>query len=156
MEFAEVKKIISALEAHGVEYILVGSMAMATWGVIRATQDMDFFVLPEPDNVERLKEALRSVFHDPAIDEISAEDLAGAYPAIKYVPPEGDFSLDILARLGEAFTYHDLDWEELDVEGVVIRAATPSTLFRMKRNTVRPQDRLDAAELQRRYNIEES
>ena len=155
MEFEQVKKILGALEAQGVEYVLVGSMAMATWGVIRATQDMDIFVLPEPENVERLKAALRSVFRDPAIDEISAADLAGAYPAIKYVPPSGDFSIDILSRLGEAFSYGDLEWDELDVEGVAIRAATPSMLFRMKRGTVRPQDRLDAAELKRRYDLDD-
>jgi hypothetical protein len=155
MEYEDAKRILGALQAHGVEYVLVGSMAMATWGVTRATQDMDIFVLPEPDNVERLKAALRSVFEDPSIDEISAKDLAGPYPAIKYVPPAGDFSLDILARLGEAFAYRDLEWEELEVDGVVIRTATPAMLYRMKRDTVRPQDRLDAAELKRRYDLEE-
>lgn len=49
----------------------------------------------------------------------------------------------------------DLEWEELDVDGVVIRTATPAMLYRMKRDTVRPQDRLDAAELKRRYGLEE-
>lgn len=155
MDFADVKKLLAALEAEGVAYVLVGSMAMATWGLIRATQDMDFFVLPERDNVDRLKAALRSVFDDPAIDEISAEDLAGAYPAIQYVPPDGRFSLDILARLGEAYRYGDIEWEERVIDGVRVRVATPAMLFRMKRDTVRAQDRLDAAELRRRFDLDE-
>jgi len=41
---------------------------------------------------------LSSVFDDPAIEEITAEDLAGDYPAIQYVPPSGTFHLDLLTR----------------------------------------------------------
>lgn len=155
MDIRDIRKLLAALDDEKVEYVLVGSMAMAAWGVVRATQDVDFFVLPEPDNIERLRAALRSVFADPAIDEISAEDLAGDYPAIQYVPPEGGYSLDILARLGEAFTYRDLEWKEVRVDGVRVRAATPRMLVRMKRDTVRPQDQVDAAELRRRFQLGE-
>lgn len=41
-----------------------------------------------PANVERLKVTLRAVFADPEIDQISAADLAGEYPAIE--PAAGD------------------------------------------------------------------
>jgi hypothetical protein len=45
----------------------------------RATADVDLFVRPDAANVERLKDALRAVFADPSINEISAADLwAGA------------------------------------------------------------------------------
>mgnify|MGYP003381656287 CR=1 FL=1 len=76
MDFEEAKKVLSAFERAGVHYVLVGSMAMAVQGLVRATRDMDFFVSPDPDNVERLKAALKSVFADPSIDEISASDLS--------------------------------------------------------------------------------
>ncbi len=33
--------------------------------------------------------------------------------------------------------------------------ATPRMLYRMKRNTVRPQDRLDAEMLKQRFRLEE-
>jgi hypothetical protein len=64
--------------------------------------------------------------------------------------------IDILARLGEAFRYADLECEVLRVEGVTVRVATPRTLYRMKKDTVRPQDRLDAEVLKERdpANIE--
>lgn len=42
---------------------------------------------------------------DPSIDEITAEDLLGDYPAVQYIPPEGAFRLDIPTRLGEAFAF---------------------------------------------------
>lgn len=109
MTFEEAKDVLRAFEREGVQYALVGAMAMAAQGIVRATRDMDVFVSPEPENVERLKRALRSLFDDPNIDQISAEDLTGAYPAIEYVPPGGRFSMDIVARLGRAFRYEDIE-----------------------------------------------
>jgi hypothetical protein len=155
VEFAEAMKILAALEREEVRYVLVGSMGMAVLGVIRATRDIDFFVDPTPDNVARLRSALRSVYADPCIEEITAEDLGGEYPAIQYVPPEGDFWIDLLARLGERFRYDDIEWQGVDIDGVTVRVATPWMLYRMKRDTVRPQDEVDAAELKRRFEIEE-
>ena len=97
--------------------------------------------------MDRLKRAFKSLFdNDPNVDEISAEDLAGDYPAVEYTPPHGQYSLDILSRLGEAFSYGDVESEVLaTAEGTRISVATPRMLYRMKRDTVRPQDRLDAA-----------
>ena len=76
---------------------------------------------PNPANVERLKAALRELFVDPEIEEIRSADLEGDYPALQYTPPEGDYWIDILSRLGEAFHYADLEAEILEVEGVRIR-----------------------------------
>jgi hypothetical protein len=155
MDFRQAMRVLGAFAGHGVEYVLVGSMAMAAQGLIRATRDMDVFVAPDPANVERLKAALRELFADPSIDEIQAGDLAGDYPALQYVPPDGDYWIDILARLGEAFRFADLEAEVLEVEGLHVRVATPRMLYRMKRDTVRPQDRLDAEMLRQRFGLEE-
>jgi hypothetical protein len=155
MDFSQAMRVLAAFARHRVEYVLVGSMAMAAQGLIRATRDMDVFVAPDPANVERLKAALRELFSDPSIDEIRAGELAGDYPALQYVPPEGDYWIDILARLGEAFRFADLEADVLEVEGISIRVATPRMLYRMKRDTVRPQDRLDAEMLKRRFGLED-
>ena len=148
-------RILAALARHGVEYVLVGSMAMAAQGLVRATRDMDIFVSADEANVERLKAALREVFDDPAIDEITSEDLAGDYPALQYAPPQHDYWIDILARLGEAFHYSDLESEVVEVDGVRVIVATPRMLYRMKKDTVRPQDRLDAETLRQAFGLEE-
>ncbi len=156
MDFEEAKRILAALERERVRYVLIGSMAMAAQGLIRATRDIDFFVSPDPDNVARLRRALKSVFDDdPNVDEITASDLAGDYPAIEYTPPHGLYSLDILSRLGEAFRFEDLDSEELTVDGIPIRVATPRMLYRMKKNTARPMDRIDAEALQKHFGLGE-
>jgi hypothetical protein len=155
MDFAEAMRVLAAFARHGVEYVLVGSMAMAAQGLIRATRDMDVFVDPGTANVDRLKAALRELFQDPSIEEIQSADLTGDYPAIQYVPPRGDYWIDILARLGDAFRFADLQEEALEVDGVRIRVATPRMLYRMKRDTVRPQDRLDAQMLKQRFGLDE-
>jgi len=130
-------------------------MAMAAQGVVRATRDIDVVVSAEARNVDRLKTALRELFDDPEIDNIRADELAGEYPAIQYVPPAGDFWIDIVARLGEAFRFADIESEDLVVDGVRVRVATPRMLYRMKKNTVRPQDRLDAQILAERFDLRE-
>ncbi len=156
MNFDEAKRILAAFEREGVEYVLIGSMAMAAQGLIRATRDVDFFVSPEPENVDRLQRALKSVFEDdPNIDEITAADLGGDYPAIEYTQPHGRYSLDILSRLGDAWRFQDLESEVLVVDGVSIRVATPAQLYRMKKGTVRPQDRLDAEAIRERFGLDE-
>jgi hypothetical protein len=153
MEFEQTRRILAAFERHGVNYVLVGGMAMAAQGLVRATRDIDMVVSVEAKNIDRLKAALHELFIDPEIDSIRADELAGDYPAIQYVPPTGDFWIDILARLGDAFQFADLESEELVVEGVRVRVATPRTLYRMKKDTVRPQDRLDAQALRERFHL---
>jgi hypothetical protein len=156
MDLAEAKRILAALGREGVEYVLVGSMAMAAQGLVRATRDLDFFVAPTPPNIERLKKALKSLYADDAsIDEISVEDLAGQYPAIQYVPPQGDYSIDILSRLGEAFRYEGIEREDVALDGIRVHVATPRMLFRMKKDTVRPQDRLDAEALRQAFELKD-
>ena len=159
IDFEETKRILAALEREDVRYVLIGAMAMAAQGLVRATHDLDFFVSPEPENVDRLKNAFKSLFDDdPNIDEISAEDLAGDYPAVEYTPPHGRYSVDILSRLGEAFSYPDVESESeilTTAEGNRISVATPRMLYRMKRDTVRPQDRLDAEVIKEEFKLEE-
>lgn len=156
MTFEEAKEILAALEREGVEYVLVGSMGMAAQGLVRATRDIDFFVAPRPDNVERLKKALKALYDgDPNVDEITSDDLAGDYPAVEYTPPHGRYSMDILARLGEVFSYAGLESEELLVDGLRVRVATPLMLYRMKKDTVRPRDKMDAAWIRETFALAE-
>ena len=156
IDFEEAKRILTAFEREGVEYVMVGSMAMAAQGLVRATRDVDFFVAATPANVEHLRRALKSLYNeDPNVDQINAEDLAGDYPAIQYVPPDAPYSLDLLSRLGEAFRYETIESEELLLDGIRVRVATPAMLYRMKKDTVRPQDRLDAEQLSRLFKLED-
>jgi hypothetical protein len=155
MNYAASRRILAAFEEEGVRYLVFGGAAMNLHGLPRFTEDLDVFIEPTRENVEAVKRALRKVYDDPNIDEISADDLVGEYPAVQYVPPEGDFHVDILTRLGEAFRFDDLEPDETTLDGVRVRLVSPRTLFRMKKDTIRPKDRLDADGLRAKFGFEE-
>ena len=155
MDFDTTRDVLAALEREGVVYVVCGAVALNLQGLARATKDLDIFIQPEAVNVERLKVALKSVFDDPEIDGIRADDLLGDYPAVQYIPPEGAFHLDILTRLGNAFSFEDLEQERIPFDDIEVSVVTPRTLFLMKKDTVRPQDRADAARLRDRYGLGE-
>lgn len=155
MDYGLTKKVLAALNREGVQYIVFGGVALNLLGLARATEDLDIFIAPDRLNVDRLKEALRSVFDDPHIDEITADDLLGNYPAVQYVPPDGPFHLDILTRLGEAYRFEDLEARPVQLDEVTVPVVTPRMLYRMKKDTVRPKDRGDADLLRRRFGLEE-
>jgi len=145
--FEKVVALLHELGQQGVEYVLVGGLALGFHGLVRATEDVDLFVRPSPENIDRLKTALWNIWRDPDISEIHQEDLAGEYPVIRYGPPGEVFVVDLLARLGEAFRFEDLEAETKQSGNTRILVATPRTLYLMKRDTVRPQDRVDAEAL---------
>jgi hypothetical protein len=145
---------LRAFESAGLEYVLIGATAMGFHGIVRATQDLDLFIKATPENVERLRSALREAYDgDPQVDEISSADLLGDYPAVRYVPPTGDLYFDVLTRLGEVASFDTIDAEVKDVQGTKVNVATPLALYRLKKGTVRAQDHVDAAALKERFDL---
>ncbi len=144
-------QVIAALNVASVDYVVIGGVAMNLHGLVRATEDLDLFIAAEVDNIARLREALREVYDDPCIEDITAADLCGDYPAVRYGPPTGTLYLDILTRPGEAVRYQDLEVTVVELEGVPIRVATPRSLYAMKKGTVRPLDHADAEALRRAF-----
>jgi len=147
--------LFSELHRENVDYVLVGGVAVNLYGVLRNTQDIDLFIRPERDNVERLKRALHRLWDDPDIEQITVEDLAGDFSTLRYGPPDDDFYVDLLSRLGAMFAYDDIESTQIEVRGVPIRIATPEMLVRMKRDTVRAIDKADAALLREHLHLEE-
>ena len=147
--------LLRALNREGVEYVVVGAVALGLHGLARATEDVDIFLRPTPDNVAGLKRALSAVWSDPDIETIDANQLAGEYPVMRYGPPDGAFTLDILTRLGERFAFDDIEAGVVELEGEPVPVATPRMLYVMKRDTVRSLDHADAAALRRTFGLED-
>jgi len=154
MDEDRLRAVFQALAEHEVKYAVFDAVALGLHGLARATADLDLFVPVDRENVDRLKTALREVFDDPSIEEISADDLCGSYPAVRYYPPDG-FGFDIVTRLGDAFRYEDLDVEERHYDGVIVKVVTARTLWRLKKDTSRPTDRIDAQLLAERFGFDE-
>ncbi len=156
MDRDEILRVLRAFEEVGLEYVLIGAAAMGFHGVVRATEDLDFFIRATAENVDQLKRAFRRVYdNDPNIDEILADDLLGEYPAVRYYPPSGDLYFDVMTRLGQAASFEDVESMVMDVEGIRVQVATPRALFKLKRDTVRALDRQDAEALRQRFDLGE-
>jgi hypothetical protein len=155
MDFAVLKRVLAALEARGVRYAIFGAVALNLHGLARSTEDLDVFIAPTEENVDRLKQALQDALADPEIENITAADLLGDYPAIQYFPPGGAFHIDMLTRLGDAFRFGDLETQRVPFEELTVTVVTPAMLYRMKRDTVRPKDKADAAALRQQFDFDE-
>ncbi len=149
-------RVLRAFESVGLEYVLIGAAAMGFHGLVRATEDLDLLIRATPENIEKLRTALRAAYEgDPNIDEITSDDLLGEYPAVRYVPPTGDLYLDVMTRLGEVASFETVEADVKDVDGTHVRVATPAALYRLKKGTVRSQDRVDAAALRERFGLKD-
>jgi hypothetical protein len=156
MDIDRILLFFGELKHQNVDYVLVGAVGMTVHGIIRATQDVDIFLKPEAENVSRMRNALKCIFpEDESIDEINVSDLAGNYPVIRYNSPDGSLQIDILSRLDQTFVFADIQFEEKLYEGVPVRVATPEMLYRMKKDTLRLQDRADAEALRAVFGIKE-
>lgn len=156
VEGDEIVRVLRAFEAAGLEYVLIGATAMGVHGLVRATEDVDLLIRATPENVERLRAALHAAYPgDSHIDEITAADLLGDYPAVRYYPPTGDLFFDVLTRLGEMASYETVDAEVKELAGTKVRVATPAALYRLKKDTARPIDHQDAAALRERFSLKE-
>ena len=156
MDREEVMRVLRAFESAGLEYVLIGAAAMGFHGLVRATEDLDIFIRATPENIEKLRSALRAVYEDDStINEISSADLLGEYPTVHYVPPTGDLYFDVMTRLGEVANFETIDAEVKEVDGTEVRVAIPAALYRMKKGTVRPLDHVDAAALRKRFGLKD-
>ena len=110
MDRDEIMRVLRAFEAAGLEYVLIGAAAMGFHGLVRATEDLDLFIRATAENIEKLRAAFRAVYEgDPHINDISAADLLGEYPSVRYVPPSGNLYCDVMTRLGEVASFETIE-----------------------------------------------
>ena len=78
---------IAALNKNKVEYVIVGSFALAFHGCPRATGDIDFWILPTPQNTKALLNALNDFgFQELEIcedDLLSGKIIQLGYPPVR-------------------------------------------------------------------------
>ncbi len=139
--FKRFLEVIDSLEEEKVDYVLIGGFAVILYGLPRATQDIDIFISQKKENIEKLQKALYKVFNNKNVYEITFDELQ-EYSVIRYGSDEG-FAVDILSSIGTEFSYEDLQFKKIDVEGHQIKIATVETLFKLKENTLRAIDKSD-------------
>ena len=137
-QIEDLVRICRALNDAGARYILIGGFAVIAHGGARTTKDIDLLVDASPENVVRVKQALR-ILEDHAVDDVADTDVA-RYAVVRIAD---EIVVDLMA-LACGIDYNDAakDSRSLAIEGVEIPVASPATLIRTK-NTVRPSDAAD-------------
>lgn len=141
-QFENFTNVLKSFDEFRVEYILIGGVALVLHGMERLTRDVDIFIKNETENIERLRNALHSVFQDDSIEEITVSELS-KYSVIRYGTPMG-FNIDLLTKIGQKFSFEDLRFEIITHRNIAIRIATPETLLKLKKDTIREQDKIDS------------
>ena len=72
---ASIHTAIAFMEERGFRYALIGGIALAQWGVVRATYDVDFKVLVPNNEYFVVRDALRTAFPERARPEVPQNPL---------------------------------------------------------------------------------
>lgn len=134
------KDLLSAFNAHRVDYLVVGAHALAAHGHVRATGDLDVWVRSDPANAARVIEALRD-FGAP-VQELTETDLtrAGTVFQIGVAP----IRIDVLTSIdGVAFDDAWADRLTASFVDLPVPVLSAKHLIRNKRVVGRPQDLAD-------------
>jgi hypothetical protein len=134
------RAFIESLNSHGVEYVVVGAVALAHHGFPRYTGGLDVLVRNSPDNAQRLEAALAG-FGLAALG-LKAADFADSYRVIQLgVPPN---RIDLLTYLtGVTFDQAWASRVEAFVGGTRVNFIGREALILNKRLTGRVQDKAD-------------
>jgi predicted nucleotidyltransferase len=95
-------EFLRALNANGVEFVIVGGYAVIHYGHVRATGDLDVFVNPTEENSSRILAALSEFgWHDPSLE---ADYFA--HPGQMYIMGRPPVRIDVITRI-DGVTFGD-------------------------------------------------
>ncbi len=141
------RKVVAALDRLGIAYALVGGLAVAARGAIRATQDVDLVVNLPVQEARSLEDSLKAVgfggkFQRGAVDDPIAGVLRLAIPVA-----DAEVTCDLLFATPGLQTRTVDNAMPVGVGGFVVKVAMPLDLFLLKLSAGGPQDLIDAAQL---------
>lgn len=141
------KRLISTLVAHDVRFIVIGAIAAIAQGGPFITQDLDLTPERQPENLERLADALKRldarlrIPGDPSGIEFPIEPrFLGSVDSWTLHTPSGD--IDLLFAPSGTTGYGDLKRAAVSVElwGREVLVAGLPDIIRMKEAAGRPKD----------------
>jgi hypothetical protein len=147
----DAERILRALDEHGVDYVLIGGLAVQTHGHVRTTNDADLMPAPDPANLKRLAAALRSL--DARVlnpgEEDTAIDAKMLPKATIWQFATRDGGIDVMHEVPGGRPYAELSERALHVRlgDVDVPVVDLDDLIQMKLARGRPTDLADVAAL---------
>jgi hypothetical protein len=142
---SDFSELLLTFNEHHVEYLLVGAHALAVYGHVRATKDLDVWVRPDSGNAQRILHAL-TAFGAP-LGDLSRDDLSKPGTIFQIgIPP---LRIDVITAIdGVDFAEAWPDRFQTRFGGVPIFVISRHHLLANKKKAARLQDLADAEYLE--------
>jgi predicted nucleotidyltransferase len=140
----DIEGLLRSLNAHSVDYVLIGATAFPVHGYARATLDVDVFIRPTPENAQRVRRALVAFGYD--LESVADEEILTRKLLIRQCLVETDIHPFV-----KGVSFEEV-WERRVQDRI---GATPAffasldDLIRMKEAAGRPKDLEDLRVLRR-------
>ncbi len=157
----DIQGILRALVEEGVEFLVIGGVAVGYHGHIRATKDVDIVPASDPANLEMLAAVLKQLdAHVEGADEFENDELPDPLDP-EALEAGGNWvlrtrlgRLDIMQWIGD-----DALWQRLspaaiedEIAGLRIKMVGYDDLIALKEQAGRPEDILDLERLRQARN----
>ncbi len=140
MDFEE---LLLALSGGQVKFIVVGGVACALNGFVRATDDLDILIESSDRNIKQMLAILKA-WGEGYAEELEVSDFPVSAGAIRIIE---DFPLDIFTLLNEK-TYDEL-LPETSISEQGIYFLNRKALIDVKKKSHREKDKIDVIALQK-------
>jgi predicted nucleotidyltransferase len=141
----DVGATLRALHGAGVDFILTGGVAVAAYGHVRGTEDIDLIPDPDPDNLLRLDNALAALGARRLLGEQEPwgpadHDALAQRRNLSVVTDHGP--VDVIQRVPGLDAYRGLAQRAIEVEafGVPLLVIGKTDLLAAKRSRGEPRD----------------
>ena len=151
----EADEILVVLADRGVDFVVIGGIAVQAHGYLRGTHDLDIVVRAKTLNLSRFSEALaelEAALRTPGTLKLTDPHDLGRAPLIPIVTRFGPLDVLSLQHLAGPPSSYDALRDaalEIDLRGRQVAVAGLSDLIRMKRAAGRDQDLADIEALTR-------
>jgi len=138
--FFPFEKLLVDLIRGGVDFAVVGGIAISMNGYVRATEDVDIIISDSPENLHKLLASLKQ-WGEGWARELKAGDFAIEEGAVRLIE---DFILDMFVRMrGKSLNDFRPRLRHLETHGVRIPYISPEDLIFLKEGSWRDKDKLD-------------
>lgn len=143
--------MLDALSRHAVAYVIVGGLAVQTYGHVRTTVDIDVYPSPDPLNLARLADALNELdarILNPGSEYLKIDARTLPREALWQLATRHG-AIDVLFEAPGAPPYDELRARALEIKPGELELAVVGRddLINMKRASARPVDLEDVAAL---------
>ncbi|MBI4663627.1 MAG: hypothetical protein HY735_32905 [Verrucomicrobia bacterium] len=139
------EKLLVALARSGVDFAVVGGLAVILNGYPRLTLDADIIVNEGPDNIRRLLKCLEG-WGEGWARELKVEEFISQEGSIRVME---DFDLDIFTRMrGKSLDDFRPSLRYVELSGARVPILDPASLVYLKTGSWRDKDKLDVLAMQ--------